>query len=824
MSENLVIVESPAKAKTIEKFLGDKFKVVSSYGHISDLPAKELGVDVTGDFSPNYIVNDDKKKVVRELRTLAKKAEIIWLASDEDREGEAIAWHLAQQLDLNQQRTKRIVFHEITKDAIQHAIQHPRPINQHLVDAQQARRVLDRLVGYELSPILWRKVKGGLSAGRVQSVSVRIIVEREREIEAFTPKASFKIQAVFLTNSGKAIKASSAATYETAEEANAFLSQNIGAAFAVSNLEKKPASKSPTAPFTTSTLQQEASRKLGFSVSRTMSNAQRLYEAGHITYMRTDSVNLSKQALNEAREVITNAYGPEYAQTRVFKTKNKGAQEAHEAIRPTKLASMRVDAAPDEQRLYELIWKRTVASQMSDAKLERSVIQISADKHDKKFTARGEVVTFEGFLKVYFEGKDEEEDAQEGLLPKVTQGEQLGAKTITATERFTRPPARYTEASLVKRLEELGIGRPSTYAPTITTIINRKYIEKGTVEGDERNYTQLVLTQNEIKKEIHSERVGSEKGKLVPTDVGMLVNDFLVKNFPRVIDYNFTAEVEQGFDSIALGNEDWKSMMKSFYEDFHPVVEDVKENAQREIGERILGVDPKTGRQLSVRLGKFGAMAQIGTAEEEEKPLFASLHPDQQLIKITFEQALDLFKLPLHLGEFDAEAVEVNNGRYGPYVRHGKTFISLPKGKNPLTTTLDEAIEYIEEKRIADAPIATYEELPVTKGVGRFGPFIKWNGWFVNVSKKYDYDNLTAADIAQLIEDKKKKEAERIVHNWEDEGVRVEKARWGRHNIIKGKQKVELQKTIDVSEMTLTQAMSYLEKQKPKKKKRTKKK
>ena len=824
MSKNLVIVESPAKAKTIEKFLGDKFKVVSSYGHISDLPAKELGVDVTGDFSPNYIVNDDKKKVVRELRTLAKKAETIWLASDEDREGEAIAWHLAQQLDLNQQSTKRIVFHEITKDAIQNAIQHPRSINQHLVDAQQARRVLDRLVGYELSPILWRKVKGGLSAGRVQSVSVRIIVEREREIEAFTPKASYKIQAVFLTNSGKAIKASSAATYETAEEANAFLSQNSGAAFTVSNLEKKPARKSPTAPFTTSTLQQEASRKLGFSVSRTMSNAQRLYEAGHITYMRTDSVNLSKQALNEAREVITNSYGPEYAQTRVFKTKNKGAQEAHEAIRPTKLARMRVDAAPDEQRLYELIWKRTVASQMSDAKLERTVIQINADKHEKKFTARGEVVTFEGFLKVYFEGKDEEEDAQEGLLPKVRQGEQLDAKTITATERFTRPPARYTEASLVKRLEELGIGRPSTYAPTITTIINRKYIEKGTVEGDERKYTQLVLTQNDIKKEILSERVGSEKGKLVPTDVGMLVNDFLVKNFPRVIDYNFTAEVEQSFDSIALGNEDWKSMMKSFYKDFHPVVEDVKENAQREIGERILGVDPKTGRQLSVRLGKFGAMAQIGTAEEEEKPLFASLHPDQQLTKINFEEALDLFKLPLHLGEFDAEAVEVNNGRYGPYVRHGKTFISLPKGKNPLTTTLDEAIEYIKEKRIADAPIATYDELPVTKGVGRFGPFIKWNGWFVNVSKKYDYDNLTAADIAQLIEDKKKKEAERIVHNWEDEGVRVEKARWGRHNIIKGKQKVELQKTIDVSEMTLTQAMSYLEKQKPKKKKRTKKK
>jgi DNA topoisomerase-1 len=824
VSKNLVIVESPAKAKTIEKFLGNKFKVVSSYGHISDLPAKDLGVDVTGDFSPNYIVNDDKKKVVRELRALAKRAETVWLASDEDREGEAIAWHLAQQLDLNERYTKRIVFHEITKDAIQNAIQHPRSINQHLVDAQQARRVLDRLVGYELSPILWRKVKGGLSAGRVQSVSVRIIVEREREIEAFTAKASYKIQAIFLTDTGKVIKASSAATYKTAEEANNFLSQNIGASFKVSNLEKKPVSKSPTAPFTTSTLQQEASRKLGFSVSRTMSNAQRLYEAGHITYMRTDSVNLSNQALDEAREVITSSYGPDYAQKRVFKTKNKGAQEAHEAIRPTKLAIIHVDAAPDEQRLYELIWKRTIASQMSDAKLERTVIQISADKHDKKFTARGEVVTFEGFLKVYFEGKDEEEDTQDGLLPKVAQNEQLDTKTITATERFTRPPARYTEASLVKRLEELGIGRPSTYAPTITTIINRKYIEKGTVEGVERKYTQLVLTGNDVKKEILRERVGSEKGKLVPTDVGMLVNDFLVKNFSRVVDYNFTAKVEQSFDAIALGNEDWKSMMKSFYKDFHPVVEDVKENAQREIGERILGFDPKTGRQLSVRLGKFGAMAQIGTAEEEEKPLFASLNPDQQLTKITFEEALDLFKLPLNLGEFDNEAVEVNNGRYGPYVRHGKTFISLPKEKNPLTTTLEEAIEFIKQKRIADAPIATYEELPVTKGVGRFGPFIKWNGWFVNVSKKYDYDNLSDTDIAQLIEDKKKKEAERVVHNWEDEGVRVEKARWGRHNIIKGKQKVELQKTIDVSDMTLTQAMSYLEKQKPKKKKRTKKK
>jgi DNA topoisomerase-1 len=823
MSKNLVIVESPAKAKTIEKFLGDKFKVVSSYGHISDLPAKELGVDVSGDFSPNYIVSDDKKKVVRELKSLANKAEIVWLASDEDREGEAIAWHLAEQLDLDQQNTKRIVFHEITKSAIQHAIAHPRSINQHLVDAQQARRVLDRLVGYELSPILWRKVKGGLSAGRVQSVSVRILVEREREIEAFKPEASFKLQAIFTTSDGMQVKATSTTTFKTAEEAQAFLTKNIDATFNVTSLEQKPAKKSPTAPFTTSTLQQEASRKLGFSVSRTMSNAQRLYEAGLITYMRTDSVNLSQQALREAQEVITENYGADYAKQRVFKTKNKGAQEAHEAIRPTSLARASVNVAPDEQKLYQLIWRRTIASQMSDAKLERTIVQIKTDKHQILFTARGEVITFDGFLKVYLEGNDDEEEASEGLLPKMAQGDALLTKKILATERFTRPPARYTEASLVKRLEELGIGRPSTYAPTITTIINRKYVEKGTVEGTERKYTQLVLRNGEVKHAELSERVGSEKGKLVPTDVGRLVNDFLVTNFPSVIDYHFTAKVEQDFDSIALGQEDWKTMMKAFYKDFHPTVEDVRKNAEREIGERILGVDPKTGRQLSVRLGKFGAMAQIGTVDDEEKPLFASLQPDQQLTKITFEEALDLFKLPLHLGEFDSESVEVNNGRYGPYVRHGKSFVSLPKGKNPLTTTLEEAIVLIKEKRLADAPIATYENLPVTKGVGRFGPFIKWNGWFINVPKKYNHDALSDADITELIEAKKQKEAERIVHHWEEEGVRIEKARWGRHNLIKGKQKVELSKDVDVSKMTLTQAMSLLEKQKPKKKRAKKK-
>lgn len=823
MSKNLVIVESPAKAKTIEKFLGNEFKVVSSYGHIADLPAKELGVDVSGDFSPSYIVSDDKKKVVRELKSLASAAKTVWLASDEDREGEAIAWHLKEQLDLDLSNTKRIVFHEITKNAIQHAIAHPRNINQNLVDAQQARRVLDRLVGYELSPILWRKVKGGLSAGRVQSVSVRIIVEREREIEAFTPEASFKLQAIFVTPDGMQVKATSTTAFETAAEAQAFLTKNLDAEFNVTSLEQKPAKKSPTAPFTTSTLQQEAARKLGFSVSRTMSTAQRLYESGLITYMRTDSVNLSQQALKEAQEVITKNYGAHYAKQRVFKTKNKSAQEAHEAIRPTSLGRTSVDTTRDEQRLYQLIWQRTIASQMSDAKLERTVVQINTKKHDVTFTARGEVIKFDGFLKVYLEGSDDEEELSDGLLPKMAKGDMLHTKKISAIERFTRPPARYTEASLVKRLEELGIGRPSTYAPTISTIINRKYIEKGTVEGTERKYTQLTLQKGQIKQAVLSERVGSEKGKLVPTDVGRLVNDFLVTNFPNVVDYHFTAKVEEDFDAIALGEDDWKSMMKTFYKDFHPVVEDVRNNAEREIGERILGVDPKTGRQLSVRLGKFGAMAQIGTVDDEEKPLFASLQPDQQLAKITFEEALDLFKLPLHLGEYEGALVEVNNGRFGPYVRHGTSFISLPKGKNPLATTLEDAIELIKEKQRADAPIAMYEELPVTKGVGRFGPFIKWDGWFINVSKKYNHDALSEANIAELIEAKKQKEAERIVHHWEEEGVRIEKARWGRHHLIKGKQKVELTKDVDVSKMTLTKAMSLLEQQKPKKKQTKKK-
>ena len=607
MAKNLVIVESPAKAKTIEKFLGKDFKVESSFGHISDLPSKELGVDVEGDFNPKYEVSKDKKAVVKKLRDLAKKAEMVWLASDEDREGEAIAWHLAETLKLDKDRTKRIVFHEITKSAIKKAIENPRGIDYDLVDAQQARRVLDRIVGYELSPVLWRKVKGGLSAGRVQSVSVRLIVEKEREIQEFTPVASYRIDAEFSNEVGKVFKAKLPKNFKSKEEAQKFLEQNASANFKVADLQKKPAKKSPAAPFTTSTLQQEASRKLYFSVSKTMTMAQRLYEAGLITYMRTDSVNLSEEARKGAEAEIHEAYGSKYSKPRNYQGKAKGAQEAHEAIRPTNFATHSVNIDRDQARLYELIWKRAIASQMSEAELERTNVKIGASTHKEVFTANGEVITFDGFLKVYLEGTDDEHVEQDGMLPAMKINEPLHNNYISATERYTRPPARYTEASLVKKLEELGIGRPSTYAPTISTIQNRNYVEKGMVEGEERNYSQLTLKDGAVKDKTLTEKVGSDKGKLVPTDIGMIVTDFLVNHFDSILDYNFTAKVEADFDEIAEGNEDWKKMMKSFYKSFHPVVEDVKENADRESGERILGTDPKSGKQVSVRLGRFGA-------------------------------------------------------------------------------------------------------------------------------------------------------------------------------------------------------------------------
>ena len=820
MAKNLVIVESPAKAKTIEKYLGADFKVVSSYGHISDLPDKELGVDVERNFMPKYTVSSDKKKLVSELKTLAKKSNTVWLASDEDREGEAIAWHLSNVLELQKENTKRIVFNEITKTAIQHAIEHPRQIDQNLVDAQQARRVLDRLVGYELSPILWRKVQGGLSAGRVQSVTLRLVVEREREIENFVPKETFKVQANFTTAEGSAFSTELSKTFSSEQEALDFLNLNIEAQFHIDSIEKKPATKAPAAPFTTSTLQQEASRKLGFSVSRTMQNAQRLYEAGLITYMRTDSVNLSKQALGQAASVIESNYGKQYVRTHQYVTKKKGAQEAHEAIRPTDLTRMEANVEYDQKRLYDLIWKRTLASQMSLAKLERTVAKIVTYKHSHAFVARGEVVVFDGFLKLYLEGVDDPSDEDQSLLPAMKKGEVAHAKQIIATQRFSRPPYRYSEASLVKKLEELGIGRPSTYAPTISTVLNRKYVAKGTHEGDQRTYKQLLLKDNKLTTENKFEKTGSQKGKLVPTDIGFLVNDFLINNFKDIVDYGFTASIEQDFDRVATGNSEWESIMKQFYSNFHPVVEHVKKNATRETGQRILGTDPKTGRQLSVRLGKFGPMAQIGTVDDEEKPLFASIPDTLSLGKITFEEALDLFKLPATIGEYEGLPVQANNGRYGPYVLHNKLFVSLPKGTDPLTVTLEQAIACIEQKRKDDAPIATYEGQGVTKGKGRFGPFIKWNGWFINVSKQYDFDDLSVKDIKELIEANKKKEAERVVQVWEEEGIRIEKARWGRHNLIKGKTKVELNKTIDAANMTLDEAKAMLSKKKPAKKKK----
>ena len=821
MPKNLVIVESPAKAKTIEKFLGKDYKVESSFGHISDLPSKELGVDVDGNFEPKYRVSKDKRDVVKKLKELAKKAEMVWLASDEDREGEAIAWHLAEALGLDKEKTKRIVFHEITKSAINRAIENPRSIDYNLVDAQQARRVLDRIVGYELSPVLWRKVKGGLSAGRVQSVSVRLIVEREREIQNFNAVASYRIDAEFTSSEGKSFRAKLPKNFGSEQEAIDFIEANKDAWYQVSDLQKKPAKKSPAAPFTTSTLQQEASRKLGFSVSRTMSNAQRLYEAGLITYMRTDSVNLSEEARKGAESEIVSAFGSEYSNPRNYKGKSKGAQEAHEAIRPTNFANHTVNVERDQSRLYNLIWKRAIASQMSEAKLERTNLKIKINASNsvaEQFVASGEIITFDGFLKVYLEGTDDEHAEQDGILPHLEIGEKLDNKYITATQRFTRPPSRYTEASLVKQLEELGIGRPSTYAPTISTIQNRNYIEKGTHEGDERNYQQIVLQNGDVKTKTLSEKAGSNKGKLIPTDTGMIVTDFLVNHFENILDYNFTAKVEESFDDIAEGKEDWRAMMKDFYKGFHPQVEDVQENAERESGERILGTDPNSGRQVSVRLGKFGPMVQVGTVDDEEKPKFASLSPDQQLSSITFEEAMDLFKLPKALGHYKDDEVEVNNGRFGPYVRFGKKFVSLPKGVDPLGVDLDEAIIYIKEKEKADAPIHTYQGLDVTKGKGRFGPFIKWNNMFINVNKKYDWDNLSEEDIVTLIEDKIQKEKDKLIHVWEDEGIRVEKARWGRHNVIKGKQKVELAKTVDVSKMTLEEAKAILEKNAPKKK------
>ena len=815
MAKNLVIVESPAKAKTIEKFLGNDFKVASSFGHISDLPSKDLGVNVEGDFKPKYEISKDKKTVVKNLKDLADKSETVWLASDEDREGEAIAWHLFRLLKLDENKTRRIVFNEITKSAIQNAIENPRAIDYNLVDAQQARRVLDRIVGYELSPVLWRKIKSGLSAGRVQSVSVRLIVEKEREIKNFNSESVYRVDAEFKTNAGDNFKAKLDKTFKTKEEAESFLNNNKNSNFSVEDLEKKPLKKSPSPPFTTSTLQQEASRKLYFSVSKTMTVAQRLYESGLITYMRTDSVNLSNFAKDSAEKHITSAYGNQYSTKNSYQTKSKGVQAAHEAIRPTNFSTLGDKILDnDQKRLYELIWKRAIASQMSDANLEKTNVKIKSSSNENTFTATGQIVKFDGFLKLYTEGKDNDSEDNNGILPNIQINEDLAYNFINATQRFSRPPFRYTEASLVKKLEDLGIGRPSTYAPTISTIQNRGYVEKGVIDGEKRNYIQLSLVNNQISESQLEEKVGSDKGKLVPTDIGMIVTDFLINHFENIMDYNFTANVEENFDHIAEGKQEWTSMMKEFYKDFHPIVENVNKNAERQSGKRVLGIHPENNREISVKLGKFGPMVQVGTVEDEEKPTFASLPPEFQIESVTLEQALDLFSLPRELGEYNNEIVLANNGKYGPYIKYGKKFVSIPKGISPLSIELNDALDLIKIKEKSEAPIYNYEGLDVQKGKGKFGPFIKWNNMFINVGKKYNWENLSENEIIELIEEKKKKEKEKIIHNWSDENIRVEKGKWGKFYLIKGKIRKEISKSIDINALTLDDAKQMLDNKK----------
>ena len=807
MADNLVIVESPAKAKTIEKFLGSNYKVASSFGHISDLPSKNIGIDVEDNFKPKYEVSTDKKSIVKNLRDLVKKSKTVWLASDEDREGEAIAWHLFRTLKLEENSTKRIVFNEITKSAITNAINNPRNINYDLVDAQQARRILDRIVGYELSPVLWRKVKGGLSAGRVQSVAVRLLVEKEREIRNHQPLSTFRVEAIFENSNKKDFTAKLSKDFSSKFDAENFLKNMIGASFHVSDITKKPLTKSAPAPFTTSTLQQEASRKLSFPVGKTMSTAQRLYESGHITYMRTDSVSLSSLAIDEAKKKVISLYGESYSNPKNFNTKSKGAQQAHEAVRPTNFSTAAESITDyDQKRLYNLILNRTLASQMMPAKLEKTNIKISNSKSDNIFSASGQVIKFDGFLKLYQVSKDDSVNEDDGILPNFSNNEELNLNSLYSLQKFSRPPYRYSEASLVKKLEELGIGRPSTYAPTISTIQNRKYVEKGSTEPKQRDLIKLSIENDDIKEEILSEKFGSDKGKLIPTDIGMIVTDFLINHFKNIMDYNFTARVEEDFDSIAEGKKEWTEMMKSFYNNFHPVVEDVQKNATRESGKRVLGTHPESGKEISVRLGKFGPMVQIGTVEDEEKPKFASLPPDLQIESVNLEQALLLFQLPREIGEVQGEIVLANNGRYGPYIKFGKKFISLPAGKSPTSISLEEATVLIEEKQKADAPIHTYENMDVQKGKGRFGPFIKWNNMFINVNKNYDWDNLSKDDIEQLIEDKKTKEREKVIHNWEDEGIKIEKGRWGKFYLIKSKKKILLDKNLDVHTIDLEKA------------------
>ncbi len=760
MQKNLVIVESPAKAKTIEKFLGKEYKVMSSYGHIRDLKKKDLGIDLENGYTPIYEVPSDKKKVVDELKKAAKEADMVWLASDEDREGEAISWHLYETLKLDKKKTRRIAFHEITKDAILHAIENPRNIDENLVDAQQARRVLDRIVGFELSPVLWRKVKPALSAGRVQSVAVRLTVEREREIQAFKAEASYRVIAIFTKSDNgtvSEIKTELSKRLKTKKEALDLLEKLKDATFRVEDVETKPMKKSPAAPFTTSTLQQEASRKLGFPVSLTMMVAQKLYESGKITYMRTDSVNLSSLAINTAKAEVESAYGKQYSKVRQFSTKSKGAQEAHEAIRPTYMSEHTVSGTAQEKKLYDLIWKRTIASQMADAELEKTTVTIDiSNNKDLKFVAVGEVIKFDGFLHVYLEGSDDENiDNETSLLPPVKVQDIMDMKETVATERFTQRPSRYSEASLVRKLEELGIGRPSTYAPTISTIQNREYVEKSNIEGTEREYNILTLKKGKITDNQKTEITGTDKGKLLPTDTGMVVNDFLTEFFPDILDFNFTANVEREFDQVADGDENWTKLIDKFYKAFHPTVESATNmQTDHKVGERILGVDPKSGRQVSVKIGRFGPMVQIGVQEEEEKPQFAGLQKNQSIATITLEEALKLFDLPRTIGEFEGKEVSVGAGRFGPYIKHDGKFISLPKGYDPYSVNIEDAIPLIEDKRKKDAEkvikIFT-EDADLQLLNGRYGPYIAYKKNNYKIPKGTDPASLDFDSVMKIV-------------------------------------------------------------------------
>lgn len=808
-----MIVESPAKAKTIEKYLGAGYTVLSSYGHVRDLPERDLSVDVENGFEPTYIIPDDKKGRLAELKKASDRAAMVWLATDEDREGEAISWHLKEALGLPDDKVKRITFNEITKKAILEAIEHPREIDVHLVDAQQARRVLDRLVGYELSPVLWRKVKPSLSAGRVQSVAVRLIVEREREILGFDSKSAFRLTAVLTTDKGATVKAELPSRFATEAEAMAFLQGCIGAAYIVSAVEKKPGKRSPAAPFTTSTLQQEASRKLGYGVDRTMRIAQGLYEQGHITYMRTDSVNLGEQAIEAAAAQIGSQYGERYSKPRRFASKSKGAQEAHEAIRPTDMAVRNAGSDTDAERLYDLIWKRTLASQMADAELEKTVVDIAISTRPKEqLRAQGEVILFDGFLKVYMEGRDDEDsEEQEGLLPEMRQNEQLALREMTATQRFDRPAPRYTEASLVKKLEELGIGRPSTYAPTISTVQKRGYVVKENRDGTPRPYRVLTLAEGEIAENTATENAGAEKQKLFPTDIGMVVNDFLVEHFTSIVDFNFTAKVEEEFDVIAEGKENWREMIARFYKPFHATLGTVKDTAERATGARVLGQDPVSGKDVVARIGRFGPMIQIGSVDDEEKPRFASLRKDQSIQSITYEEAMNLFKLPRTLGERDGEVCSVGIGRFGPYVRLGSTYASLTPEDDPLEISLARAVELIDLKKVASATrdLGEYKGEMLVVGRGRFGPFVKFGKTYANIPKGEEPSAVTLERGVELIEAKLAGARQNILKEFEGSSIQVLAGRYGPY-ITDGSKNANVPKEKKPEEVTLEEATKLL--------------